>query len=112
MEHTKHTPEWVEAPSPETDYHGHPDYSRIFLSLAALFGISLLIGYFTSAKVAVILIFLTAIIKAALVVRNFMHLKYEPKLIWVTVAIAVFIFLVFYFGVLPDITLIERDMAK
>ncbi len=102
---------WVEAPQPETDYHGHPAYAKVFLSLILLFGLSLVIGYFTSAKVAVALIFLTAVIKAALVVGNFMHLKYEPKLIWVAVGIALFIFLAFYFGVLPDITLIERDVV-
>lgn len=102
----------VEKPIPETDYHGHPNYSKVFLSLIALFALSLVIGYFTSAKVAVALIFLTALIKAGLVVGNFMHLKFEPKLLWIAVAIAVFIFLSFYFGVLPDITFIERDIAR
>lgn len=112
MEHPEQSQKWVEAPSPETDYHGHPNYSRVFLSLIFLFALSLAIGYFTSAKVAIALIFLTALIKAGLVVGNFMHLKFEPKLIWLAVGISVFIFLMFYFGVLPDITLIERDIAK
>lgn len=103
---------WVEAPTPETDYHGHPNYAKVFLSLTILFAISLVIGYFTSAKIAVVLIFLIAVVKTALVVGNFMHLKYEPKLIWLAVGIAVFIFLAFYFGVLPDITFIKLELAK
>ncbi len=106
------TTQWVEAPDPETDYHGHPNYSKVFLSLIFLFAISLIIGYFISAKIGIALIFFTAVIKAALVVGNFMHLKYEPKLIWVAVGIAVFIFLAFYFGVLPDVTFIKHDLAK
>lgn len=102
---------WVEAPSPESDYHGHPTYSKIFLALIVLFGLSLVVGYFTSPMVAVVLIFITALIKAALVVGNFMHLKFEPKLVWVVLGVAVFIFLAFYFGVFPDITIVERDLV-
>lgn len=97
---------------PDEDYHGHPNYTKIYLSLLILFTISLAVGMFTSPLVAVILIFLTAIIKAVLVIGNFMHLKFEPKLVWLVLGVFTFIIFVFYWSVFPDITLIEWELAK
>ena len=102
----------VTFPDPQTDYHGHPSYANIFLWLMLFFGISLGVGYFVSPGVAVFLIFLTAIIKAVLVVRNFMHLKFEPWQVLVVVGAVFFVLLAFFFGVFPDIPLIERAVAK
>lgn len=99
-------------PDPRTDYHGHPSYTNVFLWLMVLFGISLVIGYLVSLKLAIVLIFLTAIIKAMLVARNFMHLRFEPWLIWVVAAMVFFVLFALFFGVFPDITLIERVIAK
>jgi caa(3)-type oxidase subunit IV len=96
---------------PKTDYHGHPNYGKVFLWLLLFLGISLIVGYLISPLVAVFLIFTTAIIKAALVVRNFMHLKYESWLIWVAVAAVLFILFAFFFGVFPDITNVTRQLA-
>lgn len=97
----------------EQDYHGHPNYGKIYLLLLALLGVSLVVGFAFSPLLAVLLIFLTAIIKAVLVVGNFMHLKFEPMLIWVAVGIVLFIILSFYFGVYPDITAVKPDhLAK
>ena len=73
----------VEIPDFKKDYHGHPDYLKVYKALLFLFGISLVVGYFTSPMAAVALIFVAAIIKTALVVGNFMHLKFEPWLLWV-----------------------------
>ncbi len=99
-------------PDPKTDYHGHPSYANIFLWLMLLFGISLAVGYFVSPGMAVFLIFFTAIIKAVLVVRNFMHLKFEPWQVLVVVAMVFFVLIALFFGVYPDITAIERVIAK
>ncbi|MBI4932082.1 MAG: cytochrome C oxidase subunit IV family protein [Bacteroidetes bacterium] len=96
----------------EQDYHGHPNYGKIFLSLLVLMGASLVVGYFTSPMIGVSLIFLVALIKAGLVVGNFMHLKFEPILILVVVLVVVFILASFFWGVFPDITLITRDVVK
>ena len=97
---------------PQTDYHGHPSYANIFLWLMLFFGISLGVGYFVSPGIAVFLIFLTAIIKAVLVVRNFMHLKFEPWQVLVVVALVLFVLLALFLGVYPDIPVIERVLAK
>lgn len=96
----------------EQDYHGHPKYGKVFLWLLILLTFSLVVGFFTSPLIAVILIFIVAVIKSGMVVANFMHLKFEPKLLWLLVGIAIFIFLAFYFGVFPDIVPIERHLAK
>lgn len=97
---------------PKTDYHGHPNYGKVFLWLLALLAVSLIVGYLVSPLAAVFVIFATALIKAALVVRNFMHLRYESWLIWVAVAAVLFVLLAFFFGVYPDITEVERVITK
>ena len=97
---------------PKTDYHGHPSYANVFLWLMLLFGISLAVGFFVSPRIAVFLIFFTAFIKALLVVRNFMHLKFEPWQVLLAVLMVFFVLLAFFFGVFPDIPMVERVIAK
>ena len=113
MEHSSphHQPPGKAFPN-EQDYHGHPNYVKVFLSLLLLMGISLVIGYFTSPMIGVSLIFLVALLKAGLVVVNFMHLKFEPILVFVVVCVVLFILLSFFWGVFPDITLVTRDVVK
>lgn len=101
----------VVIPDTDHDYHGHPNYLKIFLALLVLFSISLLVGLFFSPIVAVLLIFATALWKAALVMRNFMHLKYEPLIIWIAVAAVLFCLLAFFLGIYPDITAVKLDVA-
>ncbi len=108
----KESHEGVITPEPETDYHGHPNYTKVFFSLVILLTVSLVVGFFTSPMLAVSLIFLVAIIKAGLVVGNFMHLKFEPKFIWLVAGIVLFILLSFFFGVYPDIVPINPDVVK
>ena len=99
-------------PYPEFDYHGHTNYTKVYLALLVLFGISLVVGFFTSPMMAVSLIFLTAIIKTFLVVGSFMHLKYEPVLIWIAVGLVAFVLLAFFWGVYPDISIIEFEQLN
>jgi cytochrome c oxidase subunit IV len=101
----------VEIPNPSTDYHGHPNYSKILKNLFLLFGFSLIAGYLFSPIITIVLIFATAIWKCILVVKNFMHLQFEPLLIWIAVAAVLFCLLAFFFGVYPDITAAELDVT-
>ena len=101
----------VVVPDLDNDYHGHPNYQKVFISLLVLFGISLVVGYIFSPVEAIILIFLTAIWKTALVMRNFMHLKYEPLLIWICVIAVFFILIAFFFGVHIDVTAVPREVV-
>ena len=99
-------------PYPEFQYHGHTNYTKVYLVLLLLFGISLVVGFFTSHAVAIVLIFITSKIKADLVVGSFMHLKYEPVLIWVAVGLVVFVLLAFFWGIYPDISIVEFEQLK
>ena len=99
-------------PDPKKDYHGHPDYGKTLIYLLLLFGVSLVAGYFVSPLLAVIIIFATAVWKTALVMRNFMHLKYEPFLVLLAVFVVLFVLLSFFWGVFPDITMIPLELAK
>ena len=96
----------------EQDYHGHPNYTKVFVSLLILMTLSLVVGYFTSPMIGVSLIFLVALLKAGLVVANFMQLKFEPILILIVVLVVLFILLSFFFGVFPDIVPIPLDAVK
>lgn len=96
---------------PKTDYHGHPHYGRVLVSLLLLLCVSLIVGYVFSPGIAIALIFATATWKVALVMRNFMHLKYEPLFIFIAVAAVLLIIFAFFFGVYPDITAIPRDVT-
>lgn len=102
----------VEFPDPATDYHGHPKYGLVFLALLAFFGISLLLGYLVSPALAVALIFILAVVKTALVMLNFMHLKFEPIFVWMAIGVVVLILFAFYFGVLPDVTTVPLEVVK
>lgn len=102
----------VEVPDFKKDYHGHPNYRKIYFSLLAFFLFSLFIGYFTNSTVALVLIFGAALIKTVLVVGNFMHLKFEPWLVWVIFFAVVFIVFTFYWGVFIDITAVKLELAK
>lgn len=112
MKAEQYSNESVEFPDPVTDYHGHPNYGKVFLALLAFFGISLLLGYLVSPTLAVALIFILAVVKTALVILNFMHLKYEPIFIWMAVGVVVLILFAFYFGVLPDVTAVPLEIVK
>jgi len=103
-------PESIEIPEAETDYHGHPNYLKIFYYLMFLFALSLTVGAVFSPVAGVIVIFATAAWKSALVVKNFMHLSSEPLLIWVAVAAVLFCLIAFFFGVYPDITAVAPEI--
>jgi caa(3)-type oxidase subunit IV len=51
---------------------------------------------------AVVLIFSTAVVKALLVVLNYMHLKFEPRLIYAIAIVPVLFVLVLLVALFPD----------
>ena len=95
----------------DKDYHGHPNYFNIYLYLMGFFIISLLAAYIPNQTLMLIVVFGTALIKSVLVVGKFMHLKWEPVLLWISVGLVIFVLIAFFFGVFPDITLVEREVA-
>lgn len=102
----------AEFPDVNNDYHGHPNYFRVLIYLLVLLGVSLAVFEFNlPANVAIAIVFIVAFWKIGMVVRNFMHLRYEPILIWVAVFAAVFILLAFFWGVFPDVPMVHHELA-
>lgn len=112
MAETAHTHE-------EGAHHGHgghggghgaeheKHYWKIYWALLVLFGISVagpFVGDATGiAAITMITAFGIAVAKAALVVRNFMHLTLEPKFVFYISATAVVLMGLFFFWVAPDV---------
>jgi caa(3)-type oxidase subunit IV len=99
-EHAEHTI--------EEEYHDHggghnPNYAKIYISLVILLMISIAGPFLGIFWVTLATAFGIALVKATLVVQNFMHLKWERALIgWVLAAALLLMFLLFA-GVAPDI---------
>ena len=87
----------------------HPkiNYVKVWIILSVLFGLSLVATVVSMSKAAIVFVFVTATIKAWLVVSRFMHLSFEITTIKVLVFGCVLALLVMYVGVLPDIVWAE-----
>lgn len=84
----------------------HPNYVAIWgwLILLALF--SVLIGAFPLAYgITLLIIFEVAVIKSLLVVMYFMHLRFEPLLIYALLIIPLLFFAILVMVLFPDIAL-------
>lgn len=97
------------------DYHGHPNYKAVFGGLFALFIISVIADAMKGTLgngLALTIIFVTAFIKFFMVVGNFMHLKFEPKVfLWLPIftMFAVFCFLLLVY---PDVPMVQRMVSN
>ena len=83
--------------------HAHPNYKAIWLILMALLGVSLLLGHLPNAWVGGLLIFGIAGVKIALVMRYFMHMKFEPWMLAALMVGALLCVIAFFIGVAPDV---------
>ncbi len=81
----------------------HPNYVAIWVILLVLLGVSLLLGRIPNAAVGGTLIFGVAAVKIAIVMRYFMHMKFEPWLLVALMVAALLCVLALFFGVLPDV---------
>ncbi len=96
----------------EHDYHGHPNYVLTWAGLVALLVVSLAAASMGHKGLALLVIFGIAAIKAGMVVANFMHLRYEPRLMLGIVIFGLFVGLAFFLGVYPDIVPIPAVLAR
>lgn len=96
----------------KSNYHGHPNYIMVWAVLVALLAVSLAIGFMGNKRMAVAGIFSLAIIKTLLVLGNFMHLRWEPKIVWGIVGFGALCLVFLYFGVLPDIVYVDLKIAR
>jgi len=81
----------------------HPNYKKIYFTLLALLVVSVVGPFFGILWVTLITAFGIALVKANLVIQNFMHLRWEKSIMkWMLATSLVLMFLLFA-GVAPDV---------
>ena len=81
----------------------HPNYTAVWLWLLALLGLGVAASFLPWGRTfAVLVIFATALAKATLVAANFMHLRFEPALIYALVLIPLLFLIVLAAALFPD----------
>lgn len=96
----------------ENDYHGHPNYFKIYIWLLALFGVSLVAAYLENFLLMVVIVFAVSVIKSLMVLNYFMHLKWEPKVFQILIYLCLFVLAALLVGVYFDVSVIELDVVK
>ncbi|HHH53613.1 MAG TPA: hypothetical protein ENK91_08140 [Bacteroidetes bacterium] len=91
------------------DYHGHPNYLKVYIALLLLFGISLVASYLDSFMLMVVIVFVVSCLKALLVINYFMHLRWEPVPLQIIIYMALFALTALIIGVYFDVTAVPRD---
>jgi caa(3)-type oxidase subunit IV len=84
--------------------HGpHPNYKKIYFVLLGLLVLSVLGPEIGIAWVTLVTAFGIALVKASLVVQNFMHLRWEKRIMKWMLATSVVLMFLFFAGVAPDV---------
>ena len=84
-----------------SDAH-RPNYFLVWLWLVGLVLISIGASFFLPKGAALLLIFLVALVKAVLVLLNYMHLKFERPLLYALIIVPLLIVAVLVFALFPD----------
>jgi caa(3)-type oxidase subunit IV len=85
-----------------SDQH-HPDYKKIYIALVILLAISVAGPHVGLKWLTLITAFGVALVKANLVVENFMHLKWEKVLAKWVLGVSLVLMALFFAGVSPDV---------
>jgi cytochrome c oxidase subunit 4 len=87
-----------------TTAHARPNYVAVWAWLLFLLIISLAAVYLPfSQTITIAIIFVVAAVKAFLVVVNFMHLKFEERLVRLIAIVPVIFFIIMTMTLMPDI---------
>ena len=79
------------------------NYVTIWVWLVALLAVSLVASHLPGGRtLAIVLPFGTAVVKAALVAWHYMHLRFEPRVIYALAVIPVLFVLGFMVALFPD----------
>lgn len=81
----------------------HVNYKKIYFTLLVLLIISVIGPFFGVVWVTLVTAFGIAFVKATLVVQNFMHLRWEKRIVKWVLTSSVVIMGVFFAGVAPDV---------
>ena len=84
-----------------SDAH-RPNYFVIWLWLMGLVIVSIAASFVLPKSAALFLIFFVAMLKAVLVILNYMHLKYEKPVLYALVIVPFLIVIVLIFALFPD----------
>ena len=77
-------------------------YLMIWIWLLALVVVSVAAASVLPKAQALALIFAVAIVKALLVARNYMHLKYERAIIYAILLVPLVFIIILFFALFPD----------
>ena len=86
----------------ETETH-HPNYVKIWAILVVLLGISVLGPMLGIQIVTLVAAFGIAVVKAYLVVKNFMHIGHAARYVTYLVVTCLVFMLLFFAGTSPDV---------
>ncbi len=81
----------------------HASYKRIYVSLLVLLVVSVVGPLFGVVWLTLATAFGIALVKAALVIQNFMHLRWERRMIGWMLATSLMLMFLFFAGVAPDV---------
>lgn len=84
------------------DTKNRPNYFRIWIWLVVLVIVSITASFVLPKSIALLLIFSVAVVKALLVVLNYMHLKYEKLLLYALAIVPLLIVAILIFALFPD----------
>ncbi len=87
----------------DKEHTHHPNYLKIYIALVVLLTISVLGNYTGVMWVTLIIAFGVALLKANLVVQNFMHLKVERRIVKWALTTALMLVVLFLAGTSPDV---------
>ena len=86
-----------------SEAHAHPNYVKIWVWLLILLAISVAGPILEVTWITLVTAFGIAVVKTFMVAANFMHLKFEKKLIWYLLIISISFLGIFFFGTASDI---------
>jgi cytochrome c oxidase subunit 4 len=86
-----------------TTGHAHPNYTAVWLWLLALLGVGLAASLVPGGRaVGLVIVFATAVVKALLVALNFMHLRFESRIVYAIALVPVVFVAILAIALVPD----------
>jgi cytochrome c oxidase subunit 4 len=110
VHHTQGLAHEIRVPK-EKDYHGHPNYLKVYIILLILFAITVFASLIPNPIVVFAVVFSISVVKGTMVLLYFMHLKWEPNLIWIMLIMALLTLLFLMVGLYPDIVPVENYLV-
>jgi len=86
-----------------SEHPKHPNYKKIYVTLLILLAISVAGPHLGIVWLTLLTAFGIAVVKADLVVQNFMHLKWEKRIMKWMLATSLMLMALFFAGVAPDV---------